>query len=104
MTNNNTAILVVLMDNPQHTYDRFRQHPDVPIESTSILHTMEDDKYEWNQRWIDLYWAEADMMFAMWERELTQNVGEKWKAVRDAGVGLENKKPKVSGSLTIVHD
>jgi len=44
-----TAIPIIPMDDPQQTYSGFALHPDVPVESTSILYAMEDDEFEWTE-------------------------------------------------------
>jgi len=45
MSNNATHIPDIPMDNPRRMYNGFALHPDVPIESTSILYAMEDKEF-----------------------------------------------------------
>jgi len=61
---------------------------------------MEDDEFEWNQCWIDLYWAEADKTLKIREEERESwRPGEKRKRTRGKGEGLDKKKKlKVSNS------
>jgi len=60
---------------------------------------MEDDKFEWNQHWINLYWAEADETLRIREEEReSQKAGEKRKRTRGKVEGLERKKLKVRDS------
>ena len=78
-------------------YDGFMLHPEVPIEPTSILYAMEDDKFEWTQHWINLYRAEADetLKIREEERESQKARGEK-KRAREKLEGQVRKKLKVS--------
>ena len=97
MTTMFARIPTVLKDDPRRSYDGFAPHPEVPIESTSILYAMDDDEFEWSQGWIDLYWAEVDEMLRVREEELrNQRAGEKQKRSGAAAEGPEKKKLKVS--------
>ena len=71
-------------------------HPEVPIESTSILYAMEDDEFEWTQEWINQYWEEADEVVRIRNEEVrTRRAGVKRKGFGD-GAELSVKKLKVS--------
>ena len=86
-------------DDARRSYDGFAPHPEVPIESTSILYAMDDDKFEWSQGWVDLYWAEVDKTLRIREEELRNwRAGEKWKRSGGASEGPEKKRLKVSNS------
>jgi len=63
---------------------------------------MEDDKLQWNQHWIDLYWAEADKILRIREEEReSQKAGEKRKKTRGKAEDLERKKLKVSNNSLV---
>jgi len=97
MTTTFARIPTVLEDDPCRSYDGFAPHPEVPIESTSILYAMDDDEFEWSQSWVDLYWVEVDETLRIWEEELrSRRVGEKRKGSGGAAEGPEKKKLKVS--------
>ena len=88
MTTTYTCIQTVSEDDPRRSYDGFAPHPEVPIESTSILYAMEDEEFEWNRGWIDLYWAEVDETLRVREEELrSRRVGEKSEGRREAEGG-----------------
>jgi len=58
---------------------------------------MEDDEFEWNQHWIDLYWVEANETLRIrGEESVGRRVREKRKRVREKSEGPEKKKLKVS--------
>ena len=97
MTTTFARIPTVPEDDPRRSYDGFAPHPEVPIESTSILYAMEDDEFEWTQGWIDLYWAEVDETLRIREEELrSRRVGEKQKGTGEVSEGPEKKRLKVS--------
>ena len=97
MTTTFARIPTVPKDDPRRSYDGFAPHPEVPIESTSILYAMDDDEFEWSQGWIDLYWAEVDETLRVREEELrNRRAGEKRKRSGAAAEGPEKKKLKVS--------
>ena len=99
MTTTFARIPTVPEDDPQRSYDGFAPHPEVPIESTSILYAMEDNEFEWTQGWIDLYWSEVDETLRIREEELrSRRVGEKRKGSGEASEGREKKKLKVSNN------
>jgi len=75
------SLPTVSSDDPRRTYDGFAPHPEVPVESTSILAAMEDDEFEWTQGWIDQYWEEADEMIRIRNEE-----------VRSRRAGLKRKR------------
>ena len=97
MTTTFARIPTVPEDDPRRSYDGFAPHPEVPIESTSILYAMEDDEFEWTQDWIDLYWVEVDETLRIREEELrSRRVGEKRKGAGEVSEGPEKKRMKVS--------
>ena len=99
MTTTYERIQTVSEDDPRHSYDGFAQHLEVLIESTSILYAMEDEEFEWNQSWIDLYWVEVDKTLRVREEELrNRRAGEKRKKSGAASEGPEKKRLKVSNS------
>ena len=99
MTTTYARIQTVPEDDPRRSYDGFAPHPEVPIESTSILYAMEDDEFEWTQGWVDLYWAEVDETLRVREEELrNRRAGEKQKRSGAAAEGPEGKKLKVSNN------
>jgi len=69
MSTTTTLILVVLVNNPQQSYNGFVPHPNILIKSTSILHVMEEDEFEWNQVWVNLYWPEVDVLIMIYKEE-----------------------------------
>ena len=75
------SLPTVSSDDPRRTYDGFAPHPEVPVESTSILAAMEDDEFEWTQGWIDQYWEEADEVIRIRNEE-----------VRSRRAGLKRKR------------
>jgi len=102
MTTTNGCIPTVPEDNPRCSYDGFALHPDIPVKSTSILYTMEDNEFEWNQHWINLYWAKADKTLRIREEESqSQKVREKRKRTGGKAEGPERKKLKVSNNSFI---
>ena len=103
MTTTFARIPTVPEDDPRRSYDGFTPHPEVPIESTSILYAMEDDEFEWNQGWIDLYWAEVDETLRIREEELrNRRAGEKRKRSGRTSEGPEKKKLKVSNNYFLL--
>jgi len=99
MTTTFVHIPTVPEDDPRRSYDGFAPHPEVPIELTNILYAMEDDEFEWNQGWIDLYWAEVDETLRIRGEELrSQRAREKRKRSGGASEGPEKKKLKVSNN------
>ena len=100
MTTTFARILTVPKDDPRRSYDGFAPHPEVPIESTSILYAMDDDEFKWSQGWIDLYWSEVDETLRIREEELrSRRVGEKRKGSGEVLEALEKKRLKVSKKL-----
>jgi len=99
MTTTFACIPTASEDDPHCSYDGFALHPEVPIESTSILYAMEDDEFEWNQGWINLYGAEVDETLRVREEELrNRRAGEKRKRSGAVPEGPEKKKLKVSNN------
>ena len=91
MTTTFARILTVPEDDPHRSYDGFAPHPEVPIESTSILYAMEDDEFEWTQGWIDLYWAEVDETLKGGRVEESESRREKERVQRTVGGSREEK-------------
>jgi len=100
MTTTYARIQTVPEDDPRRRYDGFAPHPEVPIESTSILYAMEDEEFEWTQDWIDLYWAEVEETLRIREEELrSRRVGETRKGAGEVAEGPERRKLKVSNGF-----
>ena len=95
------SLPVVPSDDPRRTYDGFAPHPDVPVESTSILAAMEDEEFEWSQEWIDQYWKDADEVIRIRNEEVrSRKAGVKRK--RTGGdEGSAKKKLKVSNNYLL---
>ena len=91
------SIPTVPSDDPRRAYDGFTPHPDVPVESTSILATMDDEEFEWTQGWIDQYWEEADEVVRMRNEEVrARRAGVRRKRSGDGAGGSDKKRLKVS--------
>ena len=91
------SLPTVPSDDPRRVYDGFAPHPDVPLESTSILAAMDDEEFEWTQGWIEQYWEEVDEVIRMRNEEVrTRRAGVKQKRSGDGAGGSDKKKLKVS--------
>ena len=97
------SLPTVPSDDPCRAYDGFVPHPDVPVESTSILAAMDDEEFEWTQGWIDQYWEEADEVVRIRNEEVrTRRAGVKRKRSGD-GAGGSDKKLKVTDKWCLIN-
>ena len=97
------SIPSVPSDDPCRAYDGFVPHPDVPVESTSILAVMDDEEFEWSQGWINQYWEEADEVVRIRNEEVrTQRARMKRRRSGD-GAGGSVKKLKVSDKWCLIN-
>jgi len=79
-------------------HDGFAPHPNVLVESTSLLAAMDCDDFKRDQGWIDQYWQEADEVIRIRNEEVrNRRAGIKQK--RTGGVkGVGQKRLKVSNN------